>query len=682
MSNRKSTRAQNIPAHQPGTRSSLRRGKASKVDDIVSGTPTKVTENAPEEETLPVRKARAALLKNPPWAIKQNRKQAVSAAKKEVNARNSTQELEQPTSKDKRKRAESAADAGATRINVQRESKKTKVTSQKTGYRYRAAQIDVNTPDSDHQASPVVKSTKLQVESKPQSRGAAGTSSGTAQASDENEDGLDEEGDSEDITGNAMNSGSEDEEGVDDRDAEVTGFQYQEVAWFDDAGIQVADKKIMNSHPLKIQRHLRASSLSTDGGIVPPSTDFDSDSEEGGELSIRPPEKKSHRQQKLEDEMPKIKDSDNARSKGKQCKPAVVKDEDELEYDAHLPFNTEDDDEECWLSRTHLNLMKKGRNNVEIAIKAQGPEIREVIRGSYDLGMRSIAFGHKGASNISPDEVMDMTTPLVTGGLERIALAALVESAEHAGFDGEFDIADRLEQGSPKLYIKPIRDYTVHRLGLHRTAVKKAVALVAPGVLNLARNSKTLNLGLMDGNNYIHPWSEEKGFAKTKPFKGEVIEAGLRAAFFTQSQYNGVALKFCDGFTSSDPNEPLELEVPAPMIALTATAVCFVFSLISPQLIQVFWISYHLDSSWQTEAVILDFINKTTNDFAGSAFDNTFKAHMLLLTQLRTNKPSYYHKLTHGLYKALVAGHHISSQKMTKEQILAQVPWDELEDSD
>lgn len=114
--------------------------------------------------------------------------------------------------------------------------------------------------------------------------------------------------------------------------------------------------------------------------------------------------------------------------------------------------------------------------------------------------------------------------------LDKLAFKALVASADKLGYDGEKDIADRLERGSYQSYIKPIvfvactfaldvqilsnsSCYQVsHRFGLLRAAVRKAIKSVADHAFQLMLPTgpgipdKKM---LLSDMNYIYPWSQD-----------------------------------------------------------------------------------------------------------------------------------------------------------------------------
>ncbi|KAG2140162.1 hypothetical protein DEU56DRAFT_911865 [Suillus clintonianus] len=304
-----------------------------------------------------------------------------------------------------------------------------------------------------------------------------------------------------------------------------------------------------------------------------------------------------------------------------------------------------------WLTDTDLQVTVRG-NVPFISIKLQSEKVCKVVRGSYERGQRMFAFGLEDDVDLTIDNVFAMTTAFATRGTETLAYEALVESADHEGYTGDNDMAERLLSDSWAQYAKPLIDYTTRRIHLCRNQFKKAVGVVVTSVLNLATNSAAQNSSLLEDINYIYPWSAKKNkYETSKPFQAEVIKEGVRAGFFVANQYNDLGIKFSYLLSSSLSTAPDELEVVNHMIASVATAV---------------------------EACILDFNVGKTSEFVGPSHDNTFKAHMLLLLTMKQKKPLEYHKLTHGIYRAVVGMRSIGSARLSKEQIIAQVDWDNM----
>ncbi|KAG1736904.1 uncharacterized protein EDB91DRAFT_1347976 [Suillus paluster] len=195
----------------------------------------------------------------------------------------------------------------------------------------------------------------------------------------------------------------------------------------------------------------------------------------------------------------------------------------------------------------------------------------------------------------------------------------------------------------------PIKQTRVRGLKEPSNSSSIAVSQAVMSVLDLATNSAAKNTKLLEDVNYIYPWSAEKDkYDTSKPFQAEVIKEGVRAGFFITNQYNDIGLKFSYLLTSSLSTAPDELEVVDHMIAGVATAV---------------------------EANILDFNVSKSSEFVGPSHDNTFKAHMLLLLTMKQKKPLEYHKLAHGIYRAVIGIRNVGPARLSKEQIIARVDW-------
>jgi hypothetical protein len=94
---------------------------------------------------------------------------------------------------------------------------------------------------------------------------------------------------------------------------------------------------------------------------------------------------------------------------------------------------------------------------------------------------------------------------------------------------------------------------------------------------------------------------------------------------------------------SSIPNNT-ELEIPAPMIALVATAVIlFLVDLLNIQLIYE-WQIYAAITDWQTGSF-------KPRDFTASAYTDVYLRHITTLSDIKVKNPSAYHALTASLFK-------------------------------
>lgn len=148
------------------------------------------------------------------------------------------------------------------------------------------------------------------------------------------------------------------------------------------------------------------------------------------------------------------------KTKTNQSLSRTIKKEDVLtSCYSDAPTGKDSADDTPWLPRTNLKIYMKSKKTAVIGLKDQDPELQKVIHASYEFGKLALVVGNpNGLLEMSNEAVLKMSTPFGTRGLEHIALLALIRAAERNGYDGEFDIAHRLEAGSETLYIEPLQD--------------------------------------------------------------------------------------------------------------------------------------------------------------------------------------------------------------------------------
>lgn len=93
-----------------------------------------------------------------------------------------------------------------------------------------------------------------------------------------------------------------------------------------------------------------------------------------------------------------------------------------------------------------LQPYKDSTRSFTIAVGAQNPSIKSIIGAAI----------HYGALQLVID---DKFCGLSSTGLQGLTAASLIHCSDAEGFDGEFDISDRLERGSDVQYIKPLVKY-------------------------------------------------------------------------------------------------------------------------------------------------------------------------------------------------------------------------------
>ncbi|GBE80435.1 hypothetical protein SCP_0301500 [Sparassis crispa] len=684
-------------------RQSARVGQMSNID---GPPPASKVQHAPQETTAPTarlpRAAKQALMDNRPWVPKKSRQGTANKSASSTNipagkSLNTSQagtadseetekvKVKGKVDKRKRKRAASAADQEAT-PGVKERKKIRVVKPSKTAAKYRPACID----DSDSDVAVPLVTTQHQA-----SQGV----STQVEESDMSE-GLDENGEDR-----SLNIGSEELEdgegeyreehgGVHDLSREKVGWAISRaldhVNNLPQSPLPLSDLPRTSSHPPTTDddSFKSESPVELDDDEEPPQSvvdqnksvgfkwtrrnqviDESSDSELEASAMVTmavKPKRQSQRVKKLAEELPTIHDRKTKGMQVLQAKAAktsvVVKAERPLSPGlvTHDDVGSErpvaDSNTQPWLERSNVKIYFAGKV-AKISLKAQNPEIRAVMQRSFSVGCLQVVFGREEDFTLTSETLGDLITPVATGGVERIALDALITSADMLGYNGENDIAHRLEDGAIDCYVTPLTSYSAHRLALFRAAVKKAAVGVAIVSLNLVKNTSEDNGELLRKYNYIFPKTPEKAFDRSKPFQNDVIIDIIRAAYFTTGQYTNLGLEFPEKFRSSLTTLQDELEVPPSMAALAATA---------------------------AEAVIQDFNLKQIKgmDFVSKALDNTYKDHMYLLVEMRRRKPRSYHKLMHHLFVAATGNQLMNTHGRPKDQLLAEVEWDNMVESD
>jgi hypothetical protein len=287
--------------------------------------------------------------------------------------------------------------------------------------------------------------------------------------------------------------------------------------------------------------------------------------------------------------------------------PEVLGDDEELpplEYDSddddqgHGGNNGDLDEVEIveprhgnWPTETHLIYPVRGG---KIALGPQNLQIQRVARASIQGLMRSIYW-----DNAFPDH-----------GKKTIATRdALYDAAKSLGFT---TIAQRIKSdaayvevlaglASPPLFILLLwTDFVFQpypRIGLARLEIKKAAAASVKGHYELTSNAKASAediSNLIANDTYIYPRNAQvchsscelpttfihirlafmiqtKRLENNRPYRHPIIVSIIKDQVFTGSHSIGVRQR--SDFKSSLPDYEDEPELPAPMVALVATAV-------------------------------------------------------------------------------------------------------------
>ncbi|KAJ3859872.1 hypothetical protein EV359DRAFT_85921 [Lentinula novae-zelandiae] len=159
-----------------------------------------------------------------------------------------------------------------------------------------------------------------------------------------------------------------------------------------------------------------------------------------------------------------------------------------------------------------------------------------------------------------------------------IGYAALVQVATDEGFDGEYDVYDRLEHGENNAYAKPLISYVSHCIGTERSQLKDHFSVVL-GAFNLSHASGTAPaINLVQRRTYFYPQTpnildERYTYDYSQPFEHPVFTGYMGAAFFSSTYYSGIIKRYSDVFVSSIQEKPNELEDPKALVALASMAI-------------------------------------------------------------------------------------------------------------
>ncbi|KAI0824322.1 hypothetical protein BC628DRAFT_1307634 [Trametes gibbosa] len=317
-----------------------------------------------------------------------------------------------------------------------------------------------------------------------------------------------------------------------------------------------------------------------------------------------------------------------------------------------------DSDSIPWLPRTDISraLKKVTKNTQSVGLNDCRIEMKRVLRTSFGIGISNLAMGY-GPALTDPEEAKEMMTPFASQGIDQISLGALILAAKRLGYDQDYDIAHRLEEGSERHYVAPLRNYTAHRLRTYRTELKRAASSAYPSAVHLSTMTAASRHKLLESSNFIYPRSPDGKFLYTRPFSGPGLDEVVRALFFGESLPYKIGSQNLDKFTSALPTASHELEIPDAMLAMAATAI---------------------------HSVLIDHINPATagsdrtTEFSGPALHGAFQAYMGILVGLCVTAPGTYHALMHEKCMTVSGGNAVMNQGNgipMHNAILANVDW-------
>ncbi|KAJ3755561.1 hypothetical protein EV360DRAFT_72770 [Lentinula raphanica] len=236
----------------------------------------------------------------------------------------------------------------------------------------------------------------------------------------------------------------------------------------------------------------------------------------------------------------------------------------------------------------------------------------------------------------SNDPANDEYCPLTVTGLKTMSFDALVWAAEQLGFDGEYDIADRLEKGDPTHYVDPLVSYVVQRVTLERDSSPEGIARAR----ELVR--ETL---------YLYPLNDKGNYDYGAPFGHEAITRYMKEIFFGNSKFanNYVSPHKRDLFKSSivdNPNRALELELPKAMLAMAGCAI---------------------------HAILLDVGESKRDSFPPLGLKTQWHNCMHILDNLQAYNKTQYHIYIHDLYLKASDSIGLAKHGLSRAEILKRV---------
>ncbi|THU95121.1 hypothetical protein K435DRAFT_798348 [Dendrothele bispora CBS 962.96] len=299
-----------------------------------------------------------------------------------------------------------------------------------------------------------------------------------------------------------------------------------------------------------------------------------------------------------------------------------------------------DPDEIEWLPRTNIVLQNHDNStrSYKLSLKGQSAPIKAVIKRARKLGAIDIISDH----SICPLEK----------GLKRVAAQVLVQAADELGYNGEGDIAHRLEEGEVITYIKPMVRYVSQRIILERKTLKLPAATIttALGLDNSPERIEEAGVLVKDGD-YIYPLNATgSSYDYLNPFMHPVVPKYLSSVFFGNTKYarliqaNRQAI-----FVSSYADRPLELELPKAMVAMAGCVI---------------------------HAVVEDHSCSQEDKFPPAGLERKWHGFIEILDNAEEKNHWRYHKMMHELYLKTSHSMAPATHGLTTEQIVKRVAWD------
>ncbi|KAH9847583.1 hypothetical protein C2E23DRAFT_847901 [Lenzites betulinus] len=275
-----------------------------------------------------------------------------------------------------------------------------------------------------------------------------------------------------------------------------------------------------------------------------------------------------------------------------------------------------DDEDEAQVAVKEEAVIDQGIDLVspgpKLALGVQLPRVRAVAKAAIDEVQADVCL--KNAFPEGPDKHNQFTLP------------TLVRVAQKLGYA---DIVRRVQ--TDITYSRHLGSIPAQRISTFRGRVKKHTDGVVAETYNLQPGDGHRVDWLDQQLNYIYPHNyKSQKVDRHLPYKPSIFTQVMRSAWFSRPTAYGFAI--IDRFTSSSLKHPREKEIPAPMLALAATAIY---------------------------ASIVDYSAPVykARDFTGNEFADTYARNMRALQKIKDADTNKYHVLMHGFFRVICGSH-------------------------
>ncbi|GAW02626.1 hypothetical protein LENED_004291 [Lentinula edodes] len=309
-----------------------------------------------------------------------------------------------------------------------------------------------------------------------------------------------------------------------------------------------------------------------------------------------------------------------------------------------------------WMPRTNivLNRYTSTTRTFTLGKNSQNDDVKGVISLAIKRGCLLLFMEPELKEECEEEEYQCNVDAccLTVSGLKKLTLDALVWAAEQRGFEGENDMADRLECGDTAKYVNPLIKYVSGRISLERGSLKNysATILAALDIDNSPAGIMKAH-ELVRESNYIYPIGRNGQYDYSRPFEHEVVTRYLNDALFSNSKFSKayIAPHKAELFKSSIPKRPLELELPKRMLAMASCVI---------------------------HAVLVDVGKSKKDDFLPSGLETQWQTFLDILTGLESSSKLNFHMFVHKLYLRALHSVGLTTHGLSTTEVLRRIDFE------